>query len=70
MPLYNGDCQAGSPAIPAKLPALFPCLHPDCLPEGIVDLPLEEVDVSVIGDLDAGVAQQLGDYFHLHPPSV
>jgi hypothetical protein len=28
------------------------------------------VDVPVVGDLDAGVAEELGDDFYLHAPGV
>ena len=34
-------------------------LRPHRLPEGVVDLALEEMDVPIVGDLHAGVTQKL-----------
>ena len=39
-------------------PATFPTLRPHRLPEGVIDIPLKEVDVPVVGDLDAGVVRK------------
>ena len=48
----------GSPATPARLPIFSLPLRPNRLPECIVDIAFEEVDVPILGDLDAGVAQK------------
>ena len=44
-----------------KAACVFAPFMPQPMPEGVVDLPLEEVDVPVAGNLYAGVAEQLRD---------
>ena len=39
---------------------------PPLLPQGIVDVSVEQVDLPVVCDLRAGVPQQLGDTLDLH----
>ena len=54
--------KADSPATPAKRPTPFLYhLRPDRLPEGVVDVAFKEVYIPVVGDLHAGVAQELRD---------
>ena len=48
-------------------PAAFPTLRPHRLPEGVIDIPLEEVDVPVVGDLHAGVTKELRMIFTSTP---
>ena len=53
---------------PGKAARLFsPSSRPYRLPQGIVDIALEKVDVPVVGDLYAGVAQEFRDDLLLHP---
>ena len=52
------------------LPSLFPHLRSHRLPEGVVDGALKEVDIPVVGDLHAGVAQEVRDDLHLDTPGL